>query len=78
MWNWVRVTRGMFVAGMLVAGTSPRCFEPASTLPRRMSSGQGCQGWDPAASAKRPISGPNRPGLLQLSSTDSPAWTHTK
>lgn len=54
-----------------------RCLEPVSVLPWCMSSGKGGQGWDPAASAHGPGSGPDWIGLLQLGSTDSPAWTHT-
>lgn len=67
---------GLLQECFLLSGSSSDCpwgLEPVSVLPWRMSSGQGCQGRDPAASAHRPGSGPNRPGLLQLGSTGSPA-----
>lgn len=56
------------------SSVSPGHLEPV--LSRCMSSSQWCQGWDPAASAHGPGFCPDRAGLPQLGSTDSPAWTH--
>lgn len=58
---------GLLHRWLLLLGSSPGSpggLEADSVLPWWMSSGQGCQGWDPTASSHGPGSGPDRPGLL--------------